>query len=191
MTGLSKLCGLVVSVVAISSVVDSQVSAAAQRAPKPRRASGADLIGPRRIRPSDPTFKSAGAAILVDVSDIVTGNKIDVQMEGAFVWSETLNSHKSDDTTWFHKSIFWFAPDQLGERARAMSPAELAMAQTLFTQVNLSAAKNLVITRNGISGSVTEQELGLAKGELAKMTKARLQSQIDATTAALKSIGGQ
>ena len=180
------LSGLVVSGAAIAAIYISQSALAQQRA---RTDSGAVLIQSRRITPSDPTFRWAAAAVIDPAKEKVIGHNWRGDMPGAFVWSETIKDSTAGNNSWFHRTIFWFAPDKGGIRARDMTPGELAMAETLFMDMDLSKAKNLAVTRDGITGDVTAKELGMDAGELVNRTKTRLANQTKMQNAAMKELG--
>jgi hypothetical protein len=182
---LSRLGLLVVCCAAGAAIIANQSALAQMRT---RQSPIASLVGSKRIRSSDPTFKYSAAVVLAPIEDRIIGHKIDMDMQGLFVWSETIHHTTSGDSEWFTRSIFWFSPDQRG-KVHEMTAGQLAMAKTLFKEVNLSKAKNLTVGRNGISGSLTTKELGLKAGQLARMTRSRLAAEAKANQAAMGEIG--
>jgi hypothetical protein len=182
---ITRIGVFVVSCGALTALLANQSALAQERA---RLSSGVTLIGTKRVRPSDPSFRWSIAAVLDPIRDKIAGHKIDMDMQGAFVWSETIHHTTSGDSEWFTRTIFWFAPDKVGQ-VRQMTPAQFAIAETLFKDINLGRARNLVVTKNGITGSVTNKELGVRAGQLTSMTKKRLQGEINAAQSALKGVG--
>lgn len=179
------LSGLVVVGAAVAAIYISQSALAQQR----RTDSGAVLIANRRIATTDPTFRWAAVAVVDSAKEKVIGHNWKGDMPGAFVWSETIKDSTASNNSWFHRTIFWRPPNDMGIRYRDMSPAEMAMAETLFKDMDISKAKNLVITRDGITGTVTAKELGVDPAELVNRTRTRLANQSRMQNAAAKELG--
>lgn len=187
-SSLPNMGVLLVSGVALVAITASQIASAQERV---RQMQGNRLIGMKRITPSDPKFRSASALVLVDIKDKIIGQKIDMDMQGAFVWSDTIWNTTKGDNSLFTKTIFWFSPDQAGERARPMTAAQLALAQTIFTQANISRAKNVSVNNRGITGRVTAKELGMTGAQLTRLARQNVQKEMAMNAEALKGLGGR
>jgi hypothetical protein len=128
--------------------------------------------------------------VLYDIRQIVAGAKIDVNMEGSICYRESLFSNGSNETTILQTHCFFKDPSKATESFKAMSPAELAQAETLFANFNLAKAPGLTVSRFGFDGEITGKQIGLRKGQLANLTKARLQNQIANANKAIQGLGG-
>jgi hypothetical protein len=186
MTRWMKWIGFLVTCTAVTAIVVSQAAAARQV----QKMSVASSIGSSRIRSGDPKFKASAALVLYDVRQIVAGNKIDMNMQGAFVYSETFVSYKAGETTIWHTSLFSKDPNRANEQFKAMTPAELAQAETLFSSFNMAKAPGVSVNKFGFSGEVTSKQIGLRKGQLAQMTKMRLQNELAHANKAMEGLGG-
>lgn len=182
----TKLGVLAVFGLAFSAVFVNQQSAAKQMKMSPL----ATLSMKKKISAADPNFKWAAAVAIAPIKDKIIGHKIDADMWGSFVFSETFYKTTSDNNTFFTRSVFWFEPDFSG-KIKQMTPSQLALAETLFKNVNLGRAKNLSVTQNGIMGSVTAREIGMRSGQLEALTRTRLQQEIKTQTAALGGLARQ
>jgi hypothetical protein len=157
--GITLVTGL-----AISAVVMSQVAFAQDRENRDSAAGVTALIGRNRIRPSDDRFQPAASMIVneAEAGRLIAGNKAVVVFKQKIM------------ADWIDRYVLIL--DSRGAPAggggmRQLTPAEALVLEELFSH-DLSKARGIEINEHGIEGAVTPRDLGTMGPQLLQRAKA-------------------